>query len=391
MLLGRCSQDDGAPPLWPWRQVLRGLGRDLPDEEQDDDGGGRFRTWEAIAGEVVDAARGRPLLVVLDDLHWADVASLRVLRLLGETMHDARLLVLGTWRSHPEPADALLDAVETFARRHAVRRDLHGLTPVEAGRVVAAVSRGDPLRRGGRRAAASAPRATPSSSSSTRGWPGRAATCPPSSPRPTRRPRSTTCWSGGCSGCPRRRPRRCAGRAVIGRQFDLATVAAASRLDEDDLLDALDPALAAGLLREDGIDRYLFGHALVRDTIYGAIPSARRARAHARVAEALHGTSGRETEVARHWLRAGPAHASRAWLAAVGAAALARRLHAHEEAADLLRAALETLPLDPDSTARERYDVLMDLADRATLGRRLDRSGRHHRGRDRGRRGARRR
>lgn len=361
VLLGRCSQDDGAPPLWPWRQVLRGLGRDLPDEEPDDDGGGRFRTWEAIAGEVVDAARGRPLLVVLDDLHWADVASLRVLRLLGETMHDARLLVLGTWRSHPEPADALLDAVETFARRHAVRRDLRGLSPDEAGRVVAAVSEaipsdeeakalrerteGNPFflveyarlaREGGDLSALVAEADPP------------AAVHDVLVRRLQRLPETTSSalrWA-----------------AVVGRAFDLATLAGASRLDEDDLLDALDPALEAGLLREDGVDRYLFGHALVRDTIYRHIPSARRARAHARVAESLQGVSGRETEVARHWLRAGPAHASRAWLAAVGAAALARRLHAHEEAADLLRSALETLPLDPDSTLRERYDILTDLA-----------------------------
>jgi hypothetical protein len=284
-----------------------------------------------------------------------------VLRLLGETMHDARLLVLGTWRSHPEPADALLDAVETFARRHAVRRDLHGLSPHEAGRVVAAVSEaipsddeaaalrerteGNPFflveyarlaREGGDLSALVAEAHPP------------AAVHDVLVRRLQRLPEGT---SGALRWA-----------AVVGRQFDLATLSAASGLDEDALLDALDPALEAGLLREDGIDRYLFGHALVRDTIYGALSSARRARAHARVAEALHRMPGRETEVARHWLRAGPAHASRAWLAAVGAAALARRLHAHEEAADLLRSALDTLPLDPDSTPRERYDVLMDLA-----------------------------
>src|SRR6185312_1820959 len=45
VLLGRCSQDDGAPPLWPWQQVLRGLGRDLPEEDGREDGGARFRTW----------------------------------------------------------------------------------------------------------------------------------------------------------------------------------------------------------------------------------------------------------------------------------------------------------------------------------------------------------
>ncbi|GAB3441724.1 hypothetical protein GCM10027517_18070 [Phycicoccus ginsengisoli] len=362
VLLGRCSQDDGAPPLWPWQQVLRGLGRDLPDVDGEEDGGGRFRTWEAIAADVLDTAAGRTLLVILDDLHWADVASLRVLRLLGESMHDARLLVLGTWRSRPEPADALLDAVETFARRHAVRLDLHGLTADDASRVVEVVSHrpastveadvlrrrtdGNPFflveygrlaREGGDLSALLAEQHAP------------AAVHDVLARRLQRMPKDTLSvlrWA-----------------ALVGRSFDLGRLVAASGLDEDTLLDRLDPALDAGLVREDGIDRFLFGHALVRDTIYAAIPATRRARAHARLAQAMQGVPGRETELARHWLAAGPAHAARAWLAAVGAAALARRLHAYEEAAGLLRSALDTLPLDPDSTPRERYDVLTDLAE----------------------------
>lgn len=363
VLLGRCSQDDGAPPLWPWQQVLRALGRDLPEEtEGDEDGGGRFRTWEAIAGAVAEAASERTIVVLLDDLHWADVASLRVLRLLGETVQQGRLLVLGTWRSHPEPTDALLDAVETFARRHAVRLDLQGLSAPDASRVVEAVSESTPsdgeaaalrertdgnpfflveyarlAREGGDLSGLVAEAHPP------------AAVHDVLARRLQRLPEetvSTLRWA-----------------ALVGRQFDLATLAAVSRLDEDDLLDHLDPALEAGLVRDDGIDRFLFGHALVRDTIYAAIPTTRRARAHARVAEALSGTAGRENEVARHWLAAGPAHAARAWLACVRAATVARRLHAYEESADLLRSALDALPGDPDATLGERYDVLMDLAD----------------------------
>jgi hypothetical protein len=363
VLLGRCSQDDGAPPLWPWQQVLRALGRDLPQEtDGDEDGGGRFRTWEAIAGAVAEAASERTIVVLLDDLHWADVASLRVLRLLGETVQQGRLLVVGTWRSHPEPTDALLDAVETFARRHAVRLDLQGLTADEASRVVEAVSEATPsdgeaaalrqrtdgnpfflveyarlAREGGDLSGLIAEAHPP------------AAVHDVLARRLQRLPEesvSTLRWA-----------------ALVGRQFDLATLAAVSRLDEDELLDHLDPALEAGLVRDDGIDRFLFGHALVRDTIYAAIPSTRRARAHARVAEALAGVAGRENEVARHWLAAGPAFAARAWLACVRAATVARRLHAYEESADLLRSALDALPGDPDATLGERYDVLMDLAD----------------------------
>ena len=93
---GTCSQDDGAPPLWPWLDVLRALegdteaGRDaggvsLADvisAEAGASGPGQvaFQTWDRIARAVLAAARRRPVLVVLDDLHWADEATLRALR-----------------------------------------------------------------------------------------------------------------------------------------------------------------------------------------------------------------------------------------------------------------------------------------------------------------------
>ena len=362
VLLGRCSQDDGAPPLWPWQQVLRGLGRDLPEEDGREDGGARFRAWEAIAGEVVDAAAQRTLLVVLDDLHWADVASLRVLRLLGESVHTGHLLVLGTWRGHPEPAEALLDAVETFARRHAVRIELAGLGTADISRVVEAVSLASPTE-----SEADALRVR------TDGNPfflveyARLAREDGDLSALLSEPHPPAAVHDVLTRRLQRLPHACVSAlrwaAVVGRAFDLTTLCAASDVDEESLLDRLDPALDAGLVREDDIGRYRFSHALVRDTIYGDIPATRRARAHAKVAEAMQGLPGRESERARHWLVAGPAHAARAWLAAVGAAALARRLHAHEESADLLRAALAVLPQDPDATPRERYDVLTDLAD----------------------------
>ena len=129
------------------------------------------------------------------------------------------------------------------------------------------------------------------------------------------------------------------------------------------MLDRLDPALEAGLVREEGIGSYLFGHALVRDAIYGSFSATRRARAHARVAEVLEGMPDRESETARHWLAAGPSHAGRAWRAARSAGGVARRMHAHDPAAELLAAALETQSQDPDATLQDRYDLLMDLAD----------------------------
>ena len=55
---GRCSQDEGAPPLWPWQQVLRALRIDLEVTDARDEGAA-FRTWEAVVGAVLGAAEGR--------------------------------------------------------------------------------------------------------------------------------------------------------------------------------------------------------------------------------------------------------------------------------------------------------------------------------------------
>ena len=84
VLVGRCSQDDGAPPLWPWISVLGELDHVLPTTS-DHDQLTQFAVWEGIVAAVLEACVDQPLLLILDDLHWADISSLRVLRLLIES------------------------------------------------------------------------------------------------------------------------------------------------------------------------------------------------------------------------------------------------------------------------------------------------------------------
>ena len=138
-------------------------------------------------------------------------------------------------------------------------------------------------------------------------------------------------------------------------------LAEVSSVTEDDLLDALDAALDAGLVREEGIGRYAFGHALVRDAVYAGWSATRRARAHARTAAVLDEYTDRATEAARHWLSAGPASAGRAWRAAsVAAAEVVRTQHAYGTATELITAGLELLVQDPEATPRDRYRLLME-------------------------------
>jgi hypothetical protein len=152
------------------------------------------------------------------------------------------------------------------------------------------------------------------------------------------------------------------GAAVLGRTFDLAVLADVQAEDEDAVLDALDPALAAGVVVEspDRLGRFRFAHALVRDAVYANLPATRRARRHADAARALAQHPG---EAAHHWLAAGPSHAGNAWRAASLAAEEAQRVFGHDEADRLLGAALQAQRDDPTATPEERYELLMRRAD----------------------------
>jgi class 3 adenylate cyclase len=123
VLWGRCPEESGAPPYWPWVQIIRallhnahpdllaalGAGasdiadivpeiRDLvPGLEQSaplgDPAEARFRMFESIRQLLAELCRGRTLLMVLDDLHWADAPSLRLLEFLAPELGNSRLLL----------------------------------------------------------------------------------------------------------------------------------------------------------------------------------------------------------------------------------------------------------------------------------------------------------
>ncbi|HEY2443004.1 MAG TPA: AAA family ATPase, partial [Streptosporangiaceae bacterium] len=130
VLWGRCWEGAGAPAFWPWVQVVRGYVRvqaDDPASLRHDLGGGaadiaqlvpavqncipdlpappplepeaaRFRLFDSLAGFLRTAAGRRPLLLILDDLHWADVPSLALLRFMSRELEGAGPLVVGCYR-----------------------------------------------------------------------------------------------------------------------------------------------------------------------------------------------------------------------------------------------------------------------------------------------------
>ncbi|QNE34541.1 helix-turn-helix transcriptional regulator [Leifsonia shinshuensis] len=145
--------------------------------------------------------------------------------------------------------------------------------------------------------------------------------------------------------------------AVIGREFDvrLLAVVVGDELDRAAREAALDDLAAQHLLVRATAGGYDFRHALIRDAVYSAVPSARRRTLHGRVVDAGAGLS--DALLSLHAERAGRART--AYALARRAAERASMLSAHREAADLYRRAQRTMPLAVEG--RDRADLLRRL------------------------------
>lgn len=365
---GRCSQDDGAPPLWPWRAVLEALGEpagldDVRPEQEGTPAQVAFARWDGIVRRVLAAAGSRPLLLLLEDLHWADEATLRtVTHLLASAPAESGLCVVGTRRAQPEPTGALALVGEAFARRHAARVEVTGLEREGTSALLAGLAGGplpDSLLDAWHRRSGGNPFFLVELARLGHGDPERV---PPTVREVVTRRLSLL---------PERARATLVTAAVTGHRFRPEVVAAANEVDLDDVADDLEAARAADLVGEEDDGRLAFAHALTRDAVYLSEPGHRRARRHARVARALESDpvvrrlvpdQELTSELAQHWLHAGTSNSDRAWRAARAAAAQARSVWAHAEAMQLRAAAVEAHRRAADGVDRERYDLLLELA-----------------------------
>ncbi|MFI6740866.1 AAA family ATPase [Nonomuraea sp. NPDC050451] len=141
LLGGACWEGEGAPGYWPWVQVVRRLapGASLQSPFPGLAGSDGFELYDAVTGLLVDASRERPVVVVLEDLHWADAASLRLLEFVVSHAWFERLLVIGTYRDAEVdgPLSLPLEAKATILT-------LTGLDREEVGRLVAHTTGVDP-------------------------------------------------------------------------------------------------------------------------------------------------------------------------------------------------------------------------------------------------------
>jgi tetratricopeptide (TPR) repeat protein len=306
------SSPAGMAPLWPWQRALTAIAPQLPWRG---DGGvsfpaasGRDALAAAVVDAIADAAQRRPLLVVLEDLHWSDPASLSVLRAVVDAVPALAVMVLLTCRDDPQeappevhhwladlpagarqiPLSAIsAEAVSDLARGVVGRtlserdvRDLHARTggnPFFVHEVARLL-----LAHG----------------------PAGSLVVPPGVQEVLRRRLARLTQP-----CALLLSVAAVAAETFGDVIEVDLLPPVSGLDEPTVDLLLAEAVTARLLDDDPgrPQRWRFRHALVREVLARDLPAAERSKVHARVAVALEnraGEPGSAARLAHHWRRA---------------------------------------------------------------------------------------
>ena len=407
VLWGRCHEEAGAPPYWPWSQVLRDLIAALDDAALAEDLGAggadiaevipdlrtrlpglgpatptgdpaeaRFRLFAFLARFLLAASQRRPLLIVLDDLHWADAPSLRFLRFLAPDLGGSRLLLVGTYReSELSRRHPLSDALGDLTRSaRTTRLRLPGLGVEEVRDLVSLAADTAP-----------APWLVRSLQAQTEGNPlflreilrflrerGLLAGPPrPGLPTSLRIPEGVrevigqrlNLLSAACNEVLRT-------ASVIGREFphDLLLRAAPAEARAA-VLPAIEDALDARLVEELRPGLYQFTHTLVRMTLYDELRAGERRRLHQAVGEALEALHATDPDavapdLARHFhLAAAGGDVERAIAYAIRAGERADAVFAFEDAVGFFQIALDLLQQQDQADPRRLGALLLRLGD----------------------------
>jgi class 3 adenylate cyclase/tetratricopeptide (TPR) repeat protein len=355
---------------------------DLPAPVSTDPSTERHLLFGAVVGLLGEIARDQLCVVVLDDLHWADRPSVQLLRQVVATIDLGAVLVVGTYRDTDLDAEhPMTDALAGLHRERGVDVvALHGLGDTEVVALLESVAGHEMLDDG--IAVAHAVRAETDGNPFFVGEVLRhLAETGAIVQQDGRWVAATDLAEIGLPASVRavvgQRVRRLGdvarqvltAAAVIGRDFDVNTVAAVVGLEEDDVLDALDAANIAGLVAETTAlgDRFTFTHALVQHTLYDELTGAKRVRLHHRVAEALEASLGddpgdRIGELANHWLAATrPADLDKAITYAQRAGDRAMAALAPDDAVRWYTQALDALDQQPSADLQRRCALLVGL------------------------------
>jgi class 3 adenylate cyclase/tetratricopeptide (TPR) repeat protein len=404
VLWGRCWDGGNAPAYWPWIQVFRSIahtanrpqleelhaavhaGQVIPDicetfgikaegksfspadPELD-----RFRSFDSTLDLLRRFARSQPTVVILDDLHAADMTSLLMLRVLARELRDTHLFLIGTYRQAevnqaPERAQLLADIA-----REGATLQLGGLNETEVARFVALTAKIQPKES-----------MVSSLKNATGGNPfflGEILRLLAKDGSFSSRTSLTLRELGIPEGVrdsirkrldfiPKQAREVLTIASVIGREFDLNLLSAASQVRLLELIVISDSAVQLGLLTlSEDAQRYSFAHDLIRETIYREIAAARRIELHRAIGAAMKDIyspvpENRMAELAYHSCESTlGAEIDEAIGYARQASSIAKANLAYEEAARLLDMALRVLDTNASPDDLARCDLLLDMAD----------------------------
>ncbi|HVH54727.1 MAG TPA: AAA family ATPase [Vicinamibacterales bacterium] len=336
--------------------------------------GRRYLLFEATWQLLAAASRSAPILLVIDDLHWADRGSLLLLKHVIRATREAAICIVITHRNDvPEWSSEFRDLLESLRREHSPTRvSLHRLSDDGVCQVIEQWT--------GRQAA---PALTELVARHTEGNPlfvvemlkhldetgilsGSDAWHQPITLTAIGLPEGIRQLIG-------RRLERLAATtrrlltiaAVMGREFRLSVIDALVNVDEDSVLDGMDEALAAGIVSEEAgaPGNFSFTHTLIREALYTSITAARRVRLHHRIADALEQSPPFENRVAELAYHFGQAavykNAEKAVHYATRAGDHAAATLAFENAAhwyDMALRAMEFVASNTDATAK-RFEL----------------------------------
>lgn len=409
-LWGRCYEEQGMPPYWPWVQAIRSyvLERDaealrsemgagaadiaeivpdvkerLPDlrpaPEVDNPEQARFRLFDSITIFLKNAAQNQPLVLILDNLHGADKPSLLLLEFLAHEMGSSHLLIVGTYRDleltrqHP-----LSETLGELTRERLFQRLLlHGLASGDVAAYVAEVT-GTPPSPGLVGAIHTQTEGNPLFITEVVRLLAEEGQLDPDRLQQIRT-LSTSIPHGVREVIGRRLNRLSEGciqtltiASVMGREFSLAELERLiDYISEDRLLGALEEAVAMQIIEElpQTVDRYQFTHALIRETLYDELTNSRRARWHRQIGEAMEALYREDPEpylarLASHFFaaaRSGSAAKALEYCTRAGARDVA--LLAYEEAVSHYEMALRALELQHPPDEEARCKLLLALGD----------------------------
>lgn len=415
VLYGRCDEDLGVPFL-AWAQALDHLVREaeqtiliryanrhggdlqrlvpalaervpqLPAPRQSDPETERYALYAAVHGLLQVVSGHEPLLLLLDDLHWADGPSLSLLHHVASVESSSAVMVLGTYRDDSDLSRGhpLAELLADLHREQGVERLTLAGMPADDVAAMVESAVGHKLDEGGRELALQITQETAGNpffagellrhlnesgaivQDGNGRWHLRGEIADLGLPQSVREVVGRRVASLGSD-----TEAVLSAASVIGRDFDLDLLQAVTELPEARVLDLLEQAEGASLLKEDRerAGSFAFAHAIIEYTLYEELGATRRARLHRRVGEVLERRAGEQAgellgQLAYHWAEAkSPADAAKAIRYSEMAAERAVAQLAPGEAVRWYRQALDLLQQGPGEDHARRCELLIGLGE----------------------------